>query len=728
MMMDADALLSSTQSLTIPGLDVDSGGEVPMDAVYESLTHSYIVDKDGPERFGLAYSLRSEPRLLVTGRPGSGKTTFARRVVRALARFALGTAIPSDDPFQPSAPLIPLWLPAGRLVTILESRESSGEVPLGLPEALDAMVGPASEEVRRAVSDAGGQGLLLVVDEIGASETATGLAALRRWLEVHSESHAGLRWLLLARDSAAPSLPKEFTRQGIDTFSDQDLSALGGQICAAWWGSESERATRASYEFTAWLKERADLAALASTPVAAAILLGVARSVGRDARGRAAFYARLVAWLLARPNPSRGCTPEAAVDHLGALARAMFDAPGGAMARASLGDAASLIAARFVGLQADSIAATFLESEVLHSGILKSRQGSLSFHSAGFQDYLLAREEARELPTSIAALRPEARESQLLLAGALALQDPARLTDLVRRYGDLAETDGLLRTRFRALGRVGDLARDLEYRQIAARDPRIADWVRELPTLFDSKTSLRGVPLDARAGAADLLGMLGDPRIRPTPWITISGGEFVGQESREITAVASFELARFPVTVEEYAAFLVARAEAQNLAPPDWAAQSRYPNRPVVNVTWAEAKAYCAWRGDGVRMATDREMEWAAGGSAPRRFPWGDEAATLEFANHASKVQKTGGEPAPWHVVAVGISPAGATPDGVFDLAGNVWQWCEDYDRDFPSRFQRGGSYCDQPLHLESGIRVRSNIERRSGDVGFRLARSLPAG
>ena len=84
-------------------------------------------------------------------------------------------------------------------------------------------------------------------------------------------------------------------------------------------------------------------------------------------------------------------------------------------------------------------------------------------------------------------------------------------------------------------------------------------------------------------------------------------------------------------------------------------------------MTYAEAASYCAWAHppDG-RLPTEEEWEAAARGKSARRFPWGD--AWSSAAANTLSARRSGPQP-------VGSSPAGATPEGVRDLVGNVWEW-----------------------------------------------------
>lgn len=216
---------------------------------------------------------------------------------------------------------------------------------------------------------------------------------------------------------------------------------------------------------------------------------------------------------------------------------------------------------------------------------------------------------------------------------------------------------------------------------------------------------------------------------------------------RRVT-VSPFALGQYPVTVQEYRRFVDAggyedpslwvpqgwawREKQGHGVPDSWGDQLRHPNRPAVGVSWYEADAFCRWSGG--RLPTEAEWELATRGPEGRKYPWGEQEPNDRRANFDVSI----GHPSP-----VGSYPAGATPEEVYDLAGNIWEWCGDYwDKHYPgedesdptgpvagaSRVLRGGSFDLHPWFLRAANRGVNLPGNRVVVVGFRLAWSSPPG
>ena len=118
-------------------------------------------------------------------------------------------------------------------------------------------------------------------------------------------------------------------------------------------------------------------------------------------------------------------------------------------------------------------------------------------------------------------------------------------------------------------------------------------------------------------------------------------------------------------------------------------------------------------------MPTEAEWECAArSGREGFRYPWGSKPPDEYKANYL--------ENGPRHVTPVGMYPEGATPSGIFDLAGNVWEWVDGwYDKKEKSRVLRGGSWSLVSSSLRAALRVRYPPGFRLVSFGFRCARDV---
>jgi formylglycine-generating enzyme required for sulfatase activity len=156
-----------------------------------------------------------------------------------------------------------------------------------------------------------------------------------------------------------------------------------------------------------------------------------------------------------------------------------------------------------------------------------------------------------------------------------------------------------------------------------------------------------------------------------------------------------------------------------------------YENRPMVQITWFGARAYCEFYQS--RLPTELEWEKAARGTDIRPFPWGDEILR-ENANYYSSHDL-------FEKIAGGLgdtTPVGfyngktyddfetidsASPYGIYDMAGNVWQWTADVYENAHYRYMRGGSKADYAYNLRIWTRNNAGPDYQSPNVGFRCVR-----
>lgn len=218
----------------------------------------------------------------------------------------------------------------------------------------------------------------------------------------------------------------------------------------------------------------------------------------------------------------------------------------------------------------------------------------------------------------------------------------------------------------------------------------------------------------------------------------IPAGAFVmgssdGQDDERpahVVKLSAFYMDRHEVTVAQYARFLKA-VNAEH--PMVWgeAANGRHDKKPVVGIDWFDASEYCEWAGK--RLPTEAEWEKAARGTDERPYPWGPDPPTRAHANFNQSE---------WRgyrtVTNVGQAERGSSPFGIYDLAGNVWEWTADrYEARYyenspvdnppgpslgPLRVLRGGGWNSQAEQLRAANRGGYPPAAHRSDFGFRCA------
>jgi formylglycine-generating enzyme required for sulfatase activity len=220
----------------------------------------------------------------------------------------------------------------------------------------------------------------------------------------------------------------------------------------------------------------------------------------------------------------------------------------------------------------------------------------------------------------------------------------------------------------------------------------------------------------------------------------------------EVTFARPFAVGRHAVTRGQLAAFVEATSHKKSggwfgfgkrdqWRNPDF---SQDDNHPVVRITWEDAKAYAAWlkeiTGQPYRLLTEAEWEYAARAGTATPFWWGSSITPAEANYDGNFVYKGGGSKGAFRK---GTVPAGSfqpSPWGLYNVHGNVWEWCDDTWHEnyngaptdgspwvtantYLGRVVRGGSWLSSPGVVRSAQRSRCAVENSS--IGFRLARRL---
>ncbi len=271
----------------------------------------------------------------------------------------------------------------------------------------------------------------------------------------------------------------------------------------------------------------------------------------------------------------------------------------------------------------------------------------------------------------------------------------------------------------------------------------------------------RGRHWDAGSEAVRLYAheTIGESFVYVPPGPFVCGGDRAadGSEPRSEPRLDGFFIARLPVTMDEYWAFINAlhardpdqayrrvprdrssRQQARGQCFAQRAPDERYGSEqpdldgdlwqgswPVIDVSWEDAEAYCAWRSerDGAtyRLPLEREWEKAARGVDGRIYPWGD-------AFDATLCKTQGSRQIEWLPEPVGSFPTDVSVYGVRDLAGSSSDWCG--DREFDGftdwRPRRGGAWCLDPRWCRAASRYGNVAWFTIAECGFRLAVSVP--
>ncbi len=211
----------------------------------------------------------------------------------------------------------------------------------------------------------------------------------------------------------------------------------------------------------------------------------------------------------------------------------------------------------------------------------------------------------------------------------------------------------------------------------------------------------------------------------------------------EVIISDPFAVGRFAVTFAEWDYFVAQSGRSHKADDEGWGRD----HRPVINVNWNDARAYANWlsekAGHEYRLLTEAEWEYVARAGTHTPFWWGEDIST-EQANYAGYYTYGNGAKGQYLAKPVPVDSYEPNAWGLYNVHGNVWEWCEDawhdsyknapsdgqawledHGGDVGRRVLRGGSWGSYPLYLRSATRYWDNSDVHDNVVGFRLSRTL---
>jgi formylglycine-generating enzyme required for sulfatase activity/predicted MPP superfamily phosphohydrolase len=725
-------LQDKTRSIELNQLHV-APQEVPppaIDTLFIKLTTAAPA-KEGiaqgrPEPIPLEEALRGSRRLVIEGKPGCGKTTFVRWIAWMLCR-------PAGAPdYLRWLAGFPIWVRISELDQHIAStleRPQPGDPPTAvdprwIAHFLASHQGWDLDEAFFADTLGAGDTVLLLdgLDEAGNQQRRVDMVKLIR----EAAEQYGCRIVVTTRPGVheGRATLEGFGLASIDDLDDRGIDGFLLQWCR-WLKRGEESAAQTYFAEVRQAVAVPGIRHLARNPLMLTSLAVLHFRRNRLPEQRVKLYEQILDWLAEQAvDKHREYKKDALLERFGILALGMQEWKGGQKLGIGIDDAAALLAPGV----ALAPMRRFLEQAQIDSGIVTLRGGEIAFWHRSFQEYPAARTMA-DLPDAQIPRRAremlysaEGREVLPLVAGCMAENAKQRLSLLFEDLTQDAASQERLERKAHAAGVLGNMLADIapfEY-QLSGTAAKQYGELRDAVMAIFQKGMARQIGLKTRVAAAEALDQASQARLH-TPgegayWKEIKGGAYtLGGDSgayqslpKKSMKIGGFGIGRFPVTVWEFGKYL---EETGVEAPRIWEEQSRHPGRPVVCVTGRQARDYCTWA--RCKLPTNEQWEVAARGAEGRIFPWGPEEPDEYRANFNSMA---GG------LTPVGMFPDGDTPEGVADMAGNVWEWTRsDFNKEAKS--VRGASFFDVAINLRAAVRVRDEPVGWDGLVGFPCVR-----
>ncbi len=769
-------------------------------------------------------------KVVLTGDPGSGKSTFVRHLAFSLSAHALESeagwlANWQKDWLENETDILPL---------ILILRDFARWLPDPLPETatpndlwrfieeqlgkqkLEFVANPLQQRLQAGNA-------IILLDGLDEVPTIKQRIFVRDAVKAFVGRFEKNRFVVTSRilsylppvedDGEAEDLrldPHEFPIYELAPFTQEQID----QFVEAWYREmanlgELEDATKVEelIEELGTATRRHGLRRLAPNPLLLNVMAYVHHHDGKLPHARVLLYERAVIYLLYRwdeqkrqggadVSPLTSLLAEAnrsEVDLQRALWQLAYETHGQVAGReddeavADIGEAAlrralaNLKKDRETGQLDWNWADQALETIKARSGLLIERDnGVFAFPHRTFQEYmagayLASLPDFAEVGKGLVAERTVWREVILLAVGILVHSPQGGTEKPLALMAELCPATGIdSEAGWQAVWMAGDVALEIGVERLGDSElGKLSLWRARL-SLAQLVAGGHLTPRE-RLQAGDVLGELGDPRpgvgvmtvanglrLPDIVWGRVVpvgrykiGGKY-GLKVQEISIEYPFQLAKYPITVAQFACFV----GAEDINKAEWwkgmPEEAKYkanignsywqnPNRPRESVTWYQAVAFCRWLSHHLQMAgklskeeailLPHEIEWEVsaryagdGRTDDRIYPWKEGDISPDHASYDENLGQTS---------PVGMFPMGKQADlDLYDLSGNVWEWCrnkldkshdEREDEGGARRVVRGGSWFFSQSFARSAYRLSDVPNSRFNLLGFRLDRRPPS-
>ncbi len=260
-------------------------------------------------------------------------------------------------------------------------------------------------------------------------------------------------------------------------------------------------------------------------------------------------------------------------------------------------------------------------------------------------------------------------------------------------------------------------------------------WAQTQPTVIQDVKLISGKTITIYSNGTWKEKVFKKPTIE---WVSIPAGTFtMGSPTSEVdryddetqhqVTLSAFKMSKYEVTFEQYDLF----CDATGRSKPSDEGWGR-GNRPVINVSWDDATAFAEWM--GCRLPTEAEWEYACRAGTTTPFNTGNNLTTSQ-ANYNGNYPYNNNAKGEYRQMTMPVGSFAANAYGLFDMHGNVWEWCSDWYGDYSTsaqtnpkgassgsyRVNRGGSWYSLARFCRASYRFSDSPDFRNYNVGFRL-------